>query len=175
MIWRGSAEDTMSDKSEKNERNLDKGVAKMFKAFPPALRKAKHRFSSPHCPRSVVSQSKRRNHETAEDKSAPVDVVIHRLGLCRNTVSEQSTGADHGRDGGQHSVSVPRRKCQTSGRKVLYPCARQHRPDCYGNQQRGWFDFRSLRGAKHTGQFLTVQERIDLRQVRKSLFPCEVV
>ena len=35
LIWRGSAEDTLSDKAEKNEKNLDKGVAKMFKAFPP--------------------------------------------------------------------------------------------------------------------------------------------
>lgn len=36
LIWRGSAEDTLSDKAEKNEKNLDKGVAKMFKKFPPA-------------------------------------------------------------------------------------------------------------------------------------------
>lgn len=35
LIWRGSAEDTLSSKAEKNERNLDKGVAKMFKKFPP--------------------------------------------------------------------------------------------------------------------------------------------
>jgi hypothetical protein len=35
LIWRGSAEDTLSDKAEKNEKNLDKGVAKMFKDFPP--------------------------------------------------------------------------------------------------------------------------------------------
>jgi Domain of unknown function (DUF4136) len=39
LIWRGSAEDTLSDKAEKNERNLDKGVAKMFKAFPPGAAK----------------------------------------------------------------------------------------------------------------------------------------
>jgi hypothetical protein len=31
LIWRGSAEDTLSNKAEKNERNLDKGVEKMFK------------------------------------------------------------------------------------------------------------------------------------------------
>ena len=36
LIWRGSAEDTLSDKAAKNEKNLDKGVAKMFKKFPPA-------------------------------------------------------------------------------------------------------------------------------------------
>jgi hypothetical protein len=35
LIWRGSAEDTLSDKEAKNEKNLDKGVAKMFKGFPP--------------------------------------------------------------------------------------------------------------------------------------------
>jgi len=35
LIWRGSSEDTLSDKEAKNEKNLDKGVAKMFKGFPP--------------------------------------------------------------------------------------------------------------------------------------------
>jgi hypothetical protein len=35
LIWRGSAEDMVSNKAEKNEKNLDKGVAKMFKKFPP--------------------------------------------------------------------------------------------------------------------------------------------
>ena len=35
LIWRGSAEDTLSSNAEKNEKNLDKGVAKMFKKFPP--------------------------------------------------------------------------------------------------------------------------------------------
>src|SRR5438270_2542710 len=35
LIWRGSAEDSLSDKEAKNEKNLDKGVAKMFKKFPP--------------------------------------------------------------------------------------------------------------------------------------------
>jgi len=34
LIWRGSAEDTLSDKATQNEKILDKGVAKMFKAFP---------------------------------------------------------------------------------------------------------------------------------------------
>src|ERR1700720_1096717 len=34
LIWRGSAQDTLSDKAAQNEKNLDKGVAKMFKAFP---------------------------------------------------------------------------------------------------------------------------------------------
>src|ERR1700675_806296 len=39
LIWRGSAQDTLSDKAEKNEKKLDKGVAKMFKAFPPGSAK----------------------------------------------------------------------------------------------------------------------------------------
>jgi hypothetical protein len=39
LIWRGSAEDTLSDKAAKNEKNLDKGVAKMFKKFPPSTSK----------------------------------------------------------------------------------------------------------------------------------------
>ena len=40
LIWRGSSEDTVSDKAEKNEKNLDKGVAKMFKKFPPSAAKS---------------------------------------------------------------------------------------------------------------------------------------
>jgi hypothetical protein len=35
LVWRGSAEETLSDNAEKNEKSLDKGVAKMFKSFPP--------------------------------------------------------------------------------------------------------------------------------------------
>jgi hypothetical protein len=35
LIWRGSTESVLSDKAENNEKNLDKGVAKMFKNFPP--------------------------------------------------------------------------------------------------------------------------------------------
>jgi hypothetical protein len=35
LIWRGSAEGTLSDSAAKNEKNLDRGVAKMFKEFPP--------------------------------------------------------------------------------------------------------------------------------------------
>jgi hypothetical protein len=38
LIWRGSASDTLSDKSDKNIKNLDKGVEKMFDHFPPATR-----------------------------------------------------------------------------------------------------------------------------------------
>lgn len=40
LIWRGSAQDTLSDKATTNEKNLDKGVAKMFKAFPPGSAKS---------------------------------------------------------------------------------------------------------------------------------------
>jgi len=39
LVWRGSAEDTLSDKADKNEKNLDKGVTKMFKDFPPGSKR----------------------------------------------------------------------------------------------------------------------------------------
>src|SRR5579863_8165266 len=39
LIWRGSASDTLSDKSDKNIRTLDKGVQKMFDHFPPSPKK----------------------------------------------------------------------------------------------------------------------------------------
>ncbi len=39
LIWRGSASDTLSDKSENNIKNLDKGVQKMFDHFPPGASK----------------------------------------------------------------------------------------------------------------------------------------
>ncbi len=35
LIWRGSASDTLSNNSDKNIKELDKGVDKMFKHFPP--------------------------------------------------------------------------------------------------------------------------------------------
>jgi Domain of unknown function (DUF4136) len=35
LIWRGAASDTLSNNSDKNIKNLDKGVNKMFKHFPP--------------------------------------------------------------------------------------------------------------------------------------------
>lgn len=35
LIWRGSASDTLSNKSDKNIKDLDKGVEKMFDHFPP--------------------------------------------------------------------------------------------------------------------------------------------
>jgi len=35
LVWRGSSSDTLSDKSDKNIKNLDRGVQKMFAHFPP--------------------------------------------------------------------------------------------------------------------------------------------
>ena len=35
LIWRGSASDTLADKSDKNIQSLNKGVRKMFDHFPP--------------------------------------------------------------------------------------------------------------------------------------------
>ncbi len=35
LIWRGRAEDALSDKPEKNEKKLEKVVEEMFKHFPP--------------------------------------------------------------------------------------------------------------------------------------------
>jgi Domain of unknown function (DUF4136) len=39
LIWRGSSSDTLSNKSDKNIKNLDKGVQKMFDHFPPDVTK----------------------------------------------------------------------------------------------------------------------------------------
>ncbi len=39
LIWRGSSSDTLSDKSDKNIKNLDKGVQKMFDHFPPGTKR----------------------------------------------------------------------------------------------------------------------------------------
>jgi hypothetical protein len=39
LIWRGSSSDTLSDKSDKNIKNLDKGVQKLFDHFPPGEKK----------------------------------------------------------------------------------------------------------------------------------------
>ncbi len=39
LIWRGAATDTLSNNSDKNIKNLDKGVEKMFKQFPPGSSK----------------------------------------------------------------------------------------------------------------------------------------
>jgi hypothetical protein len=39
LIWRGSSSDTLSDKSDKNIKTLDRGVQKMFDHFPPGEKK----------------------------------------------------------------------------------------------------------------------------------------
>jgi hypothetical protein len=39
LIWRGVSSDTLSNNSDKNIKNLDKGVEKMFKQFPPGSSK----------------------------------------------------------------------------------------------------------------------------------------
>jgi len=39
LIWRGTESDTLSNNSDKNIKNLDKGVDKMFKHFPPGSSK----------------------------------------------------------------------------------------------------------------------------------------
>ena len=39
LIWRGSASDTLSDKSNKNIKHLDRDVEKMFDRFPPEAEK----------------------------------------------------------------------------------------------------------------------------------------
>src|ERR1700736_5895129 len=39
LIWRSSSSDTLSDKADKNTKNLGKGVNKMFQHFPPAPKK----------------------------------------------------------------------------------------------------------------------------------------
>jgi Domain of unknown function (DUF4136) len=40
LIWRSSASDTLSSNADKNTKNLDKGVNKMFQHFPPAPKKS---------------------------------------------------------------------------------------------------------------------------------------
>jgi hypothetical protein len=39
LLWRGSSSDTLSDKSDKNIKNLEKGAEKMFEHFPPGEKK----------------------------------------------------------------------------------------------------------------------------------------
>jgi Domain of unknown function (DUF4136) len=39
LLWRGTSSDTLSNNSNKNIKNLDKGVEKMFKEFPPGSSK----------------------------------------------------------------------------------------------------------------------------------------
>jgi hypothetical protein len=39
LVWRGSSSDTLSSKSDKNIKNLDKEAEKMFEHFPPDVKK----------------------------------------------------------------------------------------------------------------------------------------
>ncbi len=39
LLWRGTSSETLSNNSDKNIKNLDKGVEKMFKQFPPGSSK----------------------------------------------------------------------------------------------------------------------------------------
>jgi hypothetical protein len=39
LIWRGSSSDTLSNNADKNTKNLDKGVKKMFAHFPPEAKR----------------------------------------------------------------------------------------------------------------------------------------
>lgn len=39
LVWRGSSSDTLSNNSNKNIKNLDKGVQKLFQHFPPQPKK----------------------------------------------------------------------------------------------------------------------------------------
>jgi hypothetical protein len=39
LLWRGTSSDTLSNNSDKNIKNLDKGVDKLFKQFPPGSSK----------------------------------------------------------------------------------------------------------------------------------------
>jgi len=39
LVWRGSSSDTLSNNSDKNIKNLNKGAEKMFKHFPPEAKK----------------------------------------------------------------------------------------------------------------------------------------
>ena len=39
LFWRGTAQDTLSDKPEKNAKKVQKATAKMFKKFPPPPKK----------------------------------------------------------------------------------------------------------------------------------------
>ncbi len=43
LFWRGSSSDTLSNKSETNIKNLDKGVQKMFEHFPPGAPRTKQK------------------------------------------------------------------------------------------------------------------------------------
>jgi hypothetical protein len=39
LLWMGNADDTLSDKPEKNEKKINNALDKMFKKFPPPVKK----------------------------------------------------------------------------------------------------------------------------------------
>jgi hypothetical protein len=39
LVFRGTASDEISDKAEKNQQKVEKASAKMFKNFPPVVKK----------------------------------------------------------------------------------------------------------------------------------------
>jgi hypothetical protein len=39
LLWRGTSSDTLSNNSDKNIKNMDKGIEKLFKQFPPGSSK----------------------------------------------------------------------------------------------------------------------------------------
>jgi hypothetical protein len=40
LVWRGTVTGTISDDPKKNEKNIVKGIAKLFEKYPPAPRKS---------------------------------------------------------------------------------------------------------------------------------------
>jgi hypothetical protein len=38
LLWQGTAQDTLSDKPEKNEKKIESALEKMFKKFPPPVK-----------------------------------------------------------------------------------------------------------------------------------------
>src|SRR5580658_7165326 len=49
LIWRGSASDTLSNNSDKNIKNLNESVDKMFKHFPPGATRSRGADVGRHC------------------------------------------------------------------------------------------------------------------------------
>jgi len=72
LIWRGSSSDTLSDKPDKNIKNLNKGVEKMFDHFPPDTRKGaapSNVQTVPAADASVVSSLPARQPAAPDDSS----------------------------------------------------------------------------------------------------------
>jgi hypothetical protein len=54
LIWRGSGSDTLSNRSDRNIKKLNKGVQKLFEQFPPDRRKAQAQQKNQYETESVV-------------------------------------------------------------------------------------------------------------------------